>query len=64
LRQALRVLERGGETGAPRVAYVELELSHIDSHAGDSAAAQADFKAAHRILDKIDAETRRRERNI
>ncbi|HEX5453898.1 MAG TPA: tetratricopeptide repeat protein [Stellaceae bacterium] len=62
LRQALAILQRGAGRATPRAAYVELELRRVYERAGEHAAAQAAFKVARPILDKTDAERRRRER--
>ncbi len=61
---ALAVLERGAGRDTPRVAYVELELSRLYRRKGDAAAAEAAFRNARRILNKAEAEERRRERRV
>src|SRR4029077_10408738 len=63
-KAALGILERGAGRETPRVAYVELELSRLYRQAGKDAAADAAFKDARRILNKSEAEERRRERNV
>jgi len=59
---AIAVLERGAGRETPRVAYAELELSRLYRRLGDAAAAEAAFRDARRILNKAEAEERRRER--
>jgi hypothetical protein len=61
---ALDVLEHGAGRETPRVAYAELELSRLYRQAGKAAAADAAFRDARRILNKAEAEERRRERNL
>ena len=61
---AIGILQRGGERNTPRLAYAETELSRLDREAGDAAAADALAKDARRILDKVEAEERRREREV
>ena len=59
---AIAVLDRGAGRDTPRVAYVEIELSHLDRQRGDTAASVAAFRDARRILNKAEAEERKRER--
>ncbi len=59
---ALAMLERGTERDTPRVAYAELALSRIERQLGRPEAADAAQRNARRILDKAEAEERRRER--
>ena len=59
---ALALLERGSERDTPRVAYSELALSRVERQLGHPAAADAARRDARRILDKAEAEERRRER--
>lgn len=61
---ALAVLERGAGRETPRVAYAELELSRLHRRQGDDAAAEAAYRNARRILNKAEAEERRRERRV
>ena len=61
---AIDILERGAGRETPRVAYAELELSRLDRQQGKDAAADAEFKDARRILNKAEAEERRRERQV
>jgi hypothetical protein len=61
---AIGVLDRGAGRETPRVAYAELELSRLYRQAGKTAAADAAFKDARRILNKAEAEERKRERNL
>jgi hypothetical protein len=60
---AIDVLEGGAGRETPRLAYAELELSRLYRQAGEAVAADAAFKDARRILNKAEAEERRRERN-
>lgn len=59
---AVAVLEAGAGRNTPRVAYAELELSRLYRRQGNHAAANAAFRDARRILNKAEAEERRRER--
>jgi tetratricopeptide (TPR) repeat protein len=61
---AIAVLEGGVGRNTPRVAYIELELSRLYRGQGDDAAAEAAFRDARRILNKDEAEERRRERRV
>jgi tetratricopeptide (TPR) repeat protein len=61
---AIAVLERGAERETPRVAYAEIELSRLYRDAGNDAQADAAFKNARRILNKAEAEERKREREV
>jgi tetratricopeptide (TPR) repeat protein len=61
---AIGILERGAGRGTPRVAYAELELSRLYREEGNAAAADSSFKDARRILNKAEAEERRRERQL
>ncbi len=61
---AIDLLERGAGRETPRVAYAELELSRLYRQAGKNAAADAAFRDARRILNKAEAEERRREREV
>ena len=64
LRAAIAVLEGGAGRDTPRVAYAEIELSRLYRRQGDTAAADAAFKDARRILNKAEAEEHRRERRL
>jgi tetratricopeptide (TPR) repeat protein len=59
---AVALLERGAGRETPRVAYAELELSRLHRAQGNDAAAEAAHRDARRILNKAEAEERRRER--
>jgi hypothetical protein len=59
---AVALLERGAGRETPRVAYAELELSRLERARGDDAAAESAYRDARRILNKAEAEERRRER--
>jgi hypothetical protein len=61
---AIEILENGAGRETPRVAYAELELSRLYRQAGKTAAADAAFKDARRILNKAEAEERKRERQV
>jgi Tfp pilus assembly protein PilF len=61
---SIAVLERGAERDTPRVAYAEIELSRLYRQQGNSAAANVAFKDARRILNKAEAEERKRERQV
>ena len=61
---AIDVLEHGAGRETPRVAYAELELSRLYRQAGNEPAAEAAFRDARRILNKAEAEERRRERQV
>jgi tetratricopeptide (TPR) repeat protein len=62
LLAALSVLERGTERDTPRAGYVERALGRVEQQLGDAAAAEMAQSEARRILDKAEAEERRRER--
>ena len=59
---AIDLLEKGAGRDTPRVAYAEIELSRLYRQQGDTAAADAAFRDARRILNKAEAEEHRRER--
>jgi tetratricopeptide (TPR) repeat protein len=59
---AIGLLERGAGRDTPRVGYAQLELSRLYRKNGDDDAAEAAFRDARRILNKAEAEERRRER--
>jgi tetratricopeptide (TPR) repeat protein len=59
---AIAVLERGAGRNTVRVAYAETELSRLYRQAGDADAADTAFRNARRILNKAEADERRRER--
>jgi hypothetical protein len=61
---AIAVLERGAGRDTPRVAYAEVELSRLYRQEGDGAAADAAFRDARRILNKVEAEEHKREREV
>lgn len=62
LRAALDILERGAGRETVRVAYVEIELSRLYRERSLDAEADVAFHDARRILNKAEAEERRRER--
>ena len=64
LTAALTVLERGAGRETVRVAYVELELARIYRDQGLTEEAEAAGRDARRILNKAEAEERRREREV
>ncbi len=61
---AIGVLERGAGRDTPRLAYAELELARLYREQGETAAADAAFGDARRILNKAEAEEHRRERRV
>jgi tetratricopeptide repeat protein len=64
LTAALAVLERGAGRETVRVAYAELELARIYREQGRTEEAEAANRDARRILNKAEAEERRREREV
>jgi tetratricopeptide (TPR) repeat protein len=63
-RAALGVLERGAGRDTTRVAYAELELSRLYRDQGRTEDADLVYRDARRILNKAEAEERRREREV
>jgi len=63
LTAALALLRGGSEPNHTRVALCELDLSRIDRALGDSAAADAAFLRARRLLDAAQKEEHNRERH-
>jgi tetratricopeptide (TPR) repeat protein len=61
---ALAVLERGTGRDTPRAAYAERALSRVERQLGHPAAADAVQRDARRIMNKAEAEERRRERRL
>jgi tetratricopeptide (TPR) repeat protein len=61
---AIGVLERGAGRETTRVAYAELELARILGEEGNDADAAIAFKDARRILNAVEDEERRRERQV
>jgi tetratricopeptide (TPR) repeat protein len=61
---AIALLEQGAGRNSVRVAYAEAELSRLYRQAGDDEAAETAFRNARRILNKAEAEERRRERRV
>lgn len=61
---ALGLLERGAGRETPRVGYTELELARLYREAGDTAAADAAYRDARRVLHKAEAEEHRRQREV
>ena len=61
---ASALLEGGAGRNTVRVAYAEIELSRLYRQAGDAEAADTAFRNARRILNKAEAEERRRERRV
>jgi len=64
LNAALAILERGAGRETVRVAYTELELGRLHREQGRGDEAEAAFRDARRILNKAEAEERRREREL
>jgi len=64
LTAALAILERGAGRETVRVAYAERELARIYREQGRTEEAEAANRDARRILNKAEAEERRREREV
>jgi tetratricopeptide (TPR) repeat protein len=59
---AVALLQQSAGRHTARVAYLEIELSRLYRQAGDDEAAETALRNARRILNKAEAEERRRER--
>jgi tetratricopeptide (TPR) repeat protein len=62
--KAVSLLEQGDSRETPRIAYAQTQLSNIYRAEGDTAAADAAFKNARRILNNAESEEHRRERRV